>query len=525
MNRIRCSCGKIGSNDCLFKGCKNCCVSKYCEKHNVIENNQKPNESSCFICEQQNIHNLKLLNEELKFCEQCYKSNKKIFDNIIQEQIFISCPMFVVANIKKCTCDNICSERCCLKSCKHCCTALGCSWHKPNNVDNLNNKCTLCVKEKESNELNNYLNQRTNEIIYYCNECYIKHDDLLNNILLNNIEIEQYNKLIIKPTFQLETFINYKLEKEKQKELELLKIQEKKNKEEQRKKEYEEMEQFLDSYIGKIITKDILDNEIKKHKYYDSDCIDIRIRELNYQCPKCNKVVSMEETYFCEECDDLFCDAECIHYYDDDDTKHCNDCYIKPYKEFYDKYKDTILTAETIKLEDDMIDLSEFEELGYKLTYICPICEEIKNFNPEIIRDCDKCKNYVCHDCSIMKQSCGYHNCRRCANGYCYNAETKCFCSDCGPEYFVSDSEADSDSDFEESDDESIKNAMKKRSNSICEQSTDENTQCNICLTNKKNYACIPCGHLCMCGDCANQIDDKCPICKNKFTIVMKIFQ
>ena len=44
-------------------------------------------------------------------------------------------------------------------------------------------------------------------------------------------------------------------------------------------------------------------------------------------------------------------------------------------------------------------------------------------------------------------------------------------------------------------------------------------------MVNKKKYACIPCGHLCMCGNCANQISNKCPICKNKFIDIIKIFQ
>jgi len=58
-----------------------------------------------------------------------------------------------------------------------------------------------------------------------------------------------------------------------------------------------------------------------------------------------------------------------------------------------------------------MVDLCDYEQSGHKLNYICPICEEIKDFELGIIRDCDECKIYICDDCSVIKYfRCGYPN-------------------------------------------------------------------------------------------------------------------
>ena len=50
---------------------------------------------------------------------------------------------------------------------------------------------------------------------------------------------------------------------------------------------------------------------------------------------------------------------------------------------------------------------------------------------------------------------------------------------------------------------------------------------CSICLQAERDYAFIPCGHLCVCRDCAVCVactDSRCPICRRDSTHVMKIF-
>ena len=51
----------------------------------------------------------------------------------------------------------------------------------------------------------------------------------------------------------------------------------------------------------------------------------------------------------------------------------------------------------------------------------------------------------------------------------------------------------------------------------------NDNGICCICLSNKSNTICIPCGHACMCKKCSNDYDknDVCPICRKPFKIFL----
>ena len=79
------------------------------------------------------------------------------------------------------------------------------------------------------------------------------------------------------------------------------------------------------------------------------------------------------------------------------------------------------------------------------------------------------------------------------------------------------------DEDEDEEDEDNSINRI-KRCNSPCELSTNEIDQCGICYINKKRYVCIPCGHLCMCGECANKIKDVCPICRKNVSNIIKTY-
>lgn len=37
--------------------------------------------------------------------------------------------------------------------------------------------------------------------------------------------------------------------------------------------------------------------------------------------------------------------------------------------------------------------------------------------------------------------------------------------------------------------------------------------ECVVCLANQRTHVAFPCGHLCMCGPCAAQVGDQCPVC------------
>ena len=107
------------------------------------------------------------------------------------------------------------------------------------------------------------------------------------------------------------------------------------------------------------------------------------------------------------------------------------------------------------------------------------------------------------------------------------------FCP-CGCGYFSSDEElfgSDDDDDNDDDDDDDVDDEDKyeeelifNRTDSPVELASDKINECNICYINKKNYACIPCGHLCLCKVCASKITEKCPICNVKITHITKIF-
>lgn len=37
---------------------------------------------------------------------------------------------------------------------------------------------------------------------------------------------------------------------------------------------------------------------------------------------------------------------------------------------------------------------------------------------------------------------------------------------------------------------------------------------CCVCMSRRKTHVCLPCFHLCMCGTCARQVGQSCPICR-----------
>lgn len=55
---------------------------------------------------------------------------------------------------------------------------------------------------------------------------------------------------------------------------------------------------------------------------------------------------------------------------------------------------------------------------------------------------------------------------------------------------------------------------------SQCRPAVSSDNQCCICMTEEKKYAYIGCGHMCVCGSCAQAWGNQCPICKmNSSTI------
>ena len=55
------------------------------------------------------------------------------------------------------------------------------------------------------------------------------------------------------------------------------------------------------------------------------------------------------------------------------------------------------------------------------------------------------------------------------------------------------------------------------------EETHEETHDCTICLTEKYNSVFVPCGHVCVCVKCAFSVT-KCPICRNPYTDILKIY-
>ena len=49
--------------------------------------------------------------------------------------------------------------------------------------------------------------------------------------------------------------------------------------------------------------------------------------------------------------------------------------------------------------------------------------------------------------------------------------------------------------------------------------------QCVVCLKNERSTACVPCGHRCLCEECADRVKiHQCPMCRREIDILMRVF-
>lgn len=51
---------------------------------------------------------------------------------------------------------------------------------------------------------------------------------------------------------------------------------------------------------------------------------------------------------------------------------------------------------------------------------------------------------------------------------------------------------------------------------------------CVICMDKEVSFVMVPCGHFCVCGDCAKCLKTKevkvCPVCRHKIKIVQRVY-
>jgi E3 ubiquitin-protein ligase MUL1 len=53
----------------------------------------------------------------------------------------------------------------------------------------------------------------------------------------------------------------------------------------------------------------------------------------------------------------------------------------------------------------------------------------------------------------------------------------------------------------------------KKRQN-VQRAQPSESQQCVVCCENQREIILLPCGHVCLCENCSERIEDYCPVCR-----------
>eukprot|EP01084_Bolivina_argentea_P230247 388411_1 len=52
----------------------------------------------------------------------------------------------------------------------------------------------------------------------------------------------------------------------------------------------------------------------------------------------------------------------------------------------------------------------------------------------------------------------------------------------------------------------------------------EEKTECLVCMDAIRSYACVPCGHYCVCDSCKEKVGHSCPVCQTKTISFLKIY-
>jgi hypothetical protein len=58
----------------------------------------------------------------------------------------------------------------------------------------------------------------------------------------------------------------------------------------------------------------------------------------------------------------------------------------------------------------------------------------------------------------------------------------------------------------------------------VLNEDNNRKFDCVICLSAERSHLIIPCNHLCCCSTCAGQIQNLCPICRQPFSSIQRIY-
>ena len=479
MSYMNCICGKDYDLLCSLNCCKKCCKTKYCLTHSPT-NLLTLSKNTCFMCDtKHSIDDLTFLDDTLNYCNNCYEENTLLIDK--NNKLNMSNQIFKQI---KCSCGNNRSEACALKCCKKCCKALGCTKHKNENTIVNNDTCTICMKQNK--KLNSYLNDKNNIVTYYCDNCY-----KTNNVVVNRM-------LSIKPVLNTNMLFGCNIRTIKEDMEDRFNVLKDMTIEEAL------FKTFMKKYKDKAITTTIFKKHIYTHKYFNIDCF--QDCDYEYKCPCCKHVDDIFFTSLCCDCDTLICTAYECNVETDNDVSYCKKCYDKHITETYIKYKDVTLTKDIVLSDNFTFNMDDAYRLENLLQYKCPCCNVIKSFASCNLAICEDCNAPACHDCLIeVTLGCGVPNCPHCSRGYCANSSYIISCDTCYRRRMHG-------------------TERERRSISPSVITDDPTKQCNVCMTNVKNYCFAPCGHLCICGECSIKVVNKCPVCMDNVTGVIRVF-
>lgn len=56
------------------------------------------------------------------------------------------------------------------------------------------------------------------------------------------------------------------------------------------------------------------------------------------------------------------------------------------------------------------------------------------------------------------------------------------------------------------------------------DEEVDDSAMCVVCLENLRSHAIVPCGHMCLCQNCASVVTERCPLCREPMISAMRIY-
>lgn len=71
---------------------------------------------------------------------------------------------------------------------------------------------------------------------------------------------------------------------------------------------------------------------------------------------------------------------------------------------------------------------------------------------------------------------------------------------------------------------ESLAASRKERRQRVRDTDLREDQLCVVCRTNPREIILLPCGHVCLCEDCAGDINNDCPLCRTPISQKMAAY-